>query len=233
MRVATFPPSKPLRKQGDVIAMGIEGSANKLAVGIIRYREDGETEILSNPRKTYITPPGQGFLPRETAWHHQNHVNGIVRAALVEAGVTPEQIDCICYTKGPGMGAPLRSAAVCARMLSLLWKKPLVGVNHCVGRTLPLFAVFAVRVDIVSSCVRVLFSSVRLQILRWGERLPSRRIQSCSTSAAATRRSSPTPCSGECVHTILRSAVYARCVEHHYALYVAATGSLARRSTLQ
>jgi hypothetical protein len=21
-------------------------------------------EILSNPRKTYITPPGQGFLPR-------------------------------------------------------------------------------------------------------------------------------------------------------------------------
>lgn len=162
MRVTTFPPSKPLRKQGDVIAMGIEGSANKLAVGIIRYREDGETEILSNPRKTYITPPGQGFLPRETAWHHQNHVNGIVRAALVEAGVTPEQIDCICYTKGPGMGAPLRSAAVCARMLSLLWKKPLVGVNHCVGRTLPLFAVLTVRVDIISSCVRVLFSSVRL-----------------------------------------------------------------------
>lgn len=141
MRVAAFPPSKPLRKQGDVIAMGIEGSANKLAVGIIRYREDGETEILSNPRKTYITPPGQGFLPRETAWHHQNHVNGIVRAALAEAGVTPEQIDCICYTKGPGMGAPLRSAAVCARMLSLLWKKPLVGVNHCVGRTLILLAV--------------------------------------------------------------------------------------------
>lgn len=134
-----FPEEKPLRKQGDVIAMGIEGSANKLAVGIIRYREDGETDILSNPRKTYITPPGQGFLPRETAWHHQNHVNGIVRAALVEANIKPEEIDCICYTKGPGMGAPLRSAAVCARMLSLLWKKPLVGVNHCVGRRFLLF----------------------------------------------------------------------------------------------
>ncbi|KAF1324588.1 O-sialoglycoprotein endopeptidase, partial [Globisporangium splendens] len=128
-----FPVEKPLRKRGDVIAMGIEGSANKLAVGIIRYREDGETDILSNPRKTYITPPGQGFLPRETAWHHQNHVNGIVRAALIEANTKPQEIDCICYTKGPGMGAPLRSAAVCARMLSLLWKKPLIGVNHCVG----------------------------------------------------------------------------------------------------
>jgi N6-L-threonylcarbamoyladenine synthase len=132
--IETMVPPTPLRKNGDVIALGIEGSANKLGVGIIRYRQDGETDILSNPRKTYITPPGQGFLPRETAWHHQNHAVGIVRAALLEAKISPKDIDCICYTKGPGMGGPLRSAAVCARTLSLLWKKPLVGVNHCVGR---------------------------------------------------------------------------------------------------
>ncbi|KAG7396169.1 hypothetical protein PHYBOEH_002666 [Phytophthora boehmeriae] len=123
----------PVRKDGDVLVMGIEGSANKLGVGIIRYRADGETEILANPRKTYITPPGQGFLPRETAWHHQNHAVGVVRACLAEAKVSPQQLDCISYTKGPGMGGPLRSAAVCARMLSLLWNKPLIGVNHCVG----------------------------------------------------------------------------------------------------
>ena len=34
------------------------------------------------------------------------------------------------------MGAPLASCAVCARMLGQLWKKPIVAVNHCVGRTL-------------------------------------------------------------------------------------------------
>lgn len=33
------------------------------------------------------------------------------------------------------MGAPLQSVAVVARTLSLLFQKPLVGVNHCVGRT--------------------------------------------------------------------------------------------------
>lgn len=43
------------------------------------------------------------------------------------------QIDCICYTKGPGMGGPLRSCAVCARMLALMWDKPLVAVNHCIA----------------------------------------------------------------------------------------------------
>jgi N6-L-threonylcarbamoyladenine synthase len=34
---------------------------------------------------------------------------------------------------GPGMGAPLIGVALVARMLSLLWHKPLVPVNHCIG----------------------------------------------------------------------------------------------------
>lgn len=39
------------------VVIGFEGSANKIGVGIVR---DGE--VLSNPRHTYITPPGQGKL---------------------------------------------------------------------------------------------------------------------------------------------------------------------------
>jgi len=44
-----------------------------------------------------------------------------------------EDVDVICFTQGPGMGAPLTSVAVGARTLALLWGKPLLGVNHCVG----------------------------------------------------------------------------------------------------
>lgn len=39
------------------IVIGFEGSANKIGVGIVR---DGA--VLSNPRRTYITPPGQGMF---------------------------------------------------------------------------------------------------------------------------------------------------------------------------
>lgn len=112
-----------------MIALGIEGSANKIGVGIVSL--DGS--ILANPRHTYITPPGHGFLPRETALHHQQHILPLVHAALKEAGITPDQIDCLCYTRGPGMGAPLQAGAVVVRILSLLWKKPIVAVNHCVA----------------------------------------------------------------------------------------------------
>ncbi|XP_022754124.1 probable tRNA N6-adenosine threonylcarbamoyltransferase [Durio zibethinus] len=112
-----------------MIALGFEGSANKIGVGVVTL--DGT--ILSNPRHTYITPPGQGFLPRETAQHHLQHVIPLIKSALKTAQITPDEIDCLCYTKGPGMGAPLQVSAIVVRVLSLLWKKPIVAVNHCVA----------------------------------------------------------------------------------------------------
>ncbi|XP_065313287.1 probable tRNA N6-adenosine threonylcarbamoyltransferase isoform X2 [Gordionus sp. m RMFG-2023] len=111
-----------------VVALGLEGSANKLGIGII---QDGI--VLSNPRKTYVTPRGQGFLPRDTAAHHQTVILEVLKEALNAAKICPKDIDIICYTKGPGMGAPLLLVAQVARTLSLIWNKPLIGVNHCIA----------------------------------------------------------------------------------------------------
>lgn len=78
-----------------MIALGLEGSANKLGVGIIENEA-----VLANVRHTYITPPGTGFLPSETARHHREFITGLIKDALQEANITAGQIDCICYTKG-------------------------------------------------------------------------------------------------------------------------------------
>jgi len=134
------PPPYKIRdnENGRTIVLGIEGSANKVGVGVLQFDpSSSKYSILSNPRKTYVAPAGHGFLPKETAWHHQQHIVALVRAALKQAfpdNNEPERLlSGICYTKGPGMGAPLQSCAVAARTLSLLWDIPLIGVNHCVG----------------------------------------------------------------------------------------------------
>ena len=139
------------------IALGIEGSANKIGVGIVT--SDGT--ILSNPRKTFITPPRQGFRPKETADHHRAEVLGILQSALIEANLNLEDIgnlknsktqslkkilihlnrinyikiitDVFCYTKGPGMAQPLSVGALVIRTLAQIYKKPIIGVNHCIG----------------------------------------------------------------------------------------------------
>lgn len=112
-----------------LIALGIEGSANKIAVGIVSEKGD----ILANPRFTFITPPGTGFMPKETAEHHRTKILGLVHAALKEANLSIKDIDLYVYTKGPGMAQPLSVGAFVSRTLSQLHQKPIIGVNHCIG----------------------------------------------------------------------------------------------------
>lgn len=65
-----------------VCILGIESSANKIGVGIIR---DGQT--LSNPRRTYNAPIGEGFRPTETAEHHRRVCAEVVEEAIQQAGI--------------------------------------------------------------------------------------------------------------------------------------------------
>src|SRR5277367_6140685 len=110
-----------------MIAIGLEGSANKLGVGLILHPpKGGPAKILSNIRHTFVAPPGEGFLPKDTAKHHRTWVVRLIKQAMRQAGVIVDHLDCICYTKGPGMGAPLQSVAIAARTLALLWGKELV-----------------------------------------------------------------------------------------------------------
>ena len=60
-----------------VVVIGFEGSANKLGVGIV---QDGV--VLANVRHTYVTPPGEGFQPKDTAKHHRQYILSVLQQAL-------------------------------------------------------------------------------------------------------------------------------------------------------
>lgn len=111
-----------------MIVLGIEGSANKIGVGIMQ-----DNEILANVRKTYIALSNAGFVPAETANHHRRVILSVVEEALKNAKIKLKQVDLFCYTKGPGMAPPLTVCAIVARTLALFYNKPLVPVNHCIA----------------------------------------------------------------------------------------------------
>lgn len=122
------------------LCLGIEGSANKLGIGIIKQsvHDPLDMHVISNIRDTYNAPPGEGFMPRDTNRHHKNWINRLLIKAIDHAKqqlgkFNISQVDCIAFTKGPGMGAPLNSCAIFARTLSLTLDIPLIPVNHCVG----------------------------------------------------------------------------------------------------
>jgi N6-L-threonylcarbamoyladenine synthase len=52
---------------------------------------------------------------------------------MEESGDTPESIDAIAVTRGPGLLGSLLVGTTTARTLAMLWKKPLIGVHHTLG----------------------------------------------------------------------------------------------------
>jgi len=107
--------------------MGIEGTAHTLGIGIV----NSDNEILADVRITY--KPEKGIHPREAAQFISENMKKSVESALEKANLSIREIDLLAFSRGPGLGPCLRTVATAARVLSLYYKIPLVGVNHCVA----------------------------------------------------------------------------------------------------
>ncbi len=82
---------------------------------------------------TYAPAKG-GIHPREASQHHAEYMAKVVGDVLVRRSRRQGlKIDAIAFSQGPGLGPCLRTVATAARMLSLRFGVPLVGVNHCVA----------------------------------------------------------------------------------------------------
>jgi len=114
-----------------MISLGVEGTAHTISIGIV---EDirGKCKVLSNVIKIYRPEKG-GIHPREAANHHANYVADLIKESIEKSGIDFKDVDLISFSKGPGLGPCLRTAATAARALSLSLDKPIIGVNHCVA----------------------------------------------------------------------------------------------------
>ncbi|WP_407409816.1 bifunctional N(6)-L-threonylcarbamoyladenine synthase/serine/threonine protein kinase [Methanobrevibacter sp.] len=111
-----------------LISLGIEGTAEKTGVGIV----DSDGNILAMAGKQLFPEEG-GIHPRIAAEHHAEWIPKLIPQAIEESGLSYDDIDLISFSQGPGLGPALRIVATSARTLALSLKKPIIGVNHCIG----------------------------------------------------------------------------------------------------
>lgn len=109
------------------VVLGLEGTAHTVSCGIV-----DDERILSNCSSSYVPTKG-GIHPREAADHHAENIVPVIEKALLESGLSMEDIDLIAFSQGPGLGPCLRVVATAARTLSLKFSKPIQGVNHPLG----------------------------------------------------------------------------------------------------
>lgn len=75
----------------------------------------------------------QGVVPEVAARAQVQLMIPVVESALTQAAVSIDSIDAIAVTQGPGLVGSLIVGVTCAQALALLWRKPLLTVNHIWG----------------------------------------------------------------------------------------------------
>ena len=99
--------------------LGIESTAHTFSCAVIDKRGK-RGEILSDVRKIYGPPDGEGIHPREASRHHVENSSAVLVQALREAKTSVTDLDIISYAAGPGLGPCLRVGAVVSRALFIL-----------------------------------------------------------------------------------------------------------------
>ncbi|OYT25815.1 MAG: hypothetical protein B6U97_04890, partial [Candidatus Altiarchaeales archaeon ex4484_96] len=109
-----------------MITLGLEGTAHTLGVGLV-----DDKKIIADERATY--QPKEGIHPREASRFIADNMKKTLNNAFDNAGINMEEVDLYAFSQGPGIGPCLRTVATAARALALHYRKPIIGVNHCIA----------------------------------------------------------------------------------------------------
>ena len=115
-----------------MIGLGIESTAHTFSCAVIK-KNGKKGKILSDVRKIYRPPGGEGIHPREASRHHIENSSTVLSECLQEAKISIKDLDLISYAAGPGLGPCLRVGAVVARSLASYYDIPIYPVNHAIG----------------------------------------------------------------------------------------------------
>lgn len=114
--------------------LGIETSCDETAAAVLEQK-NSRIQILSNvvASSASIQAKYGGVIPEQAAREQLKSIIPVIEEALSSAKLTSEDIDIIAVTCGPGLIGSLLVGVETAKTLSLIWKKPLIPVNHLIG----------------------------------------------------------------------------------------------------
>ncbi len=118
--------------------LGIETSCDETAAAVVERAADGAGRILSNVIRSQVDEhaPFGGVVPEIAARAHVELLDGIMEAALEQAGVTLGEVDAIAATTGPGLIGGLIVGNMTGRAIAAATGKPFLAINHLEGHAL-------------------------------------------------------------------------------------------------
>jgi N6-L-threonylcarbamoyladenine synthase len=110
------------------LVLGIETSCDETAAACVR----GGAEVLSSVVSSQVDLHARygGVVPEIASRAHTELLIPVTARAMVEAGVSGQDVDAVAATTGPGLVGALLVGVSAAKALALTWGVPFVSVNH-------------------------------------------------------------------------------------------------------
>jgi tRNA N6-adenosine threonylcarbamoyltransferase len=107
--------------------LAIETSCDETSAAVVR---DGT--ILSSVVSSQIKLHAEygGVVPELAAREHLKNLLPVAQSALREAKISPQQLDAVAATQGPGLATALLVGCKAAQTVAFALRKPFVGINH-------------------------------------------------------------------------------------------------------
>ncbi|MDC6465473.1 tRNA (adenosine(37)-N6)-threonylcarbamoyltransferase complex transferase subunit TsaD [Pelagibacteraceae bacterium] len=118
--------------------LGIETSCDETAASIVRERDDGTGEILSNIVSSQVEEHKEfgGVVPEIAARAHVEKIEYIVKKAVEESKFNINDIDGVAATAGPGLIVCLTVGLNFGKAIAGSLEKPFIAANHLEGHAL-------------------------------------------------------------------------------------------------
>lgn len=115
----------------DVYILGVESSCDETSISIIKNgTEDVYTSILTQ-MDTHAK--FGGVVPEIASRMHVENITMVLEDVFNHTTLTMKDIDAIAVTYAPGLIGCLLVGLEFAKTLALVYKKPLIAVNHIIG----------------------------------------------------------------------------------------------------
>ena len=115
-----------------MLVLGIETTCDETAAAVVERQGDGSGRILSNIVRSQTEEHVRfgGVVPEIAARAHVDALDGIIAAAMKEAGVGFAQLSAVAAAAGPGLIGGVIVGLTTAKAIAMVHNTPLIAVNH-------------------------------------------------------------------------------------------------------
>ncbi|KFD42291.1 O-sialoglycoprotein endopeptidase [Peptococcaceae bacterium SCADC1_2_3] len=143
-----------------VAILGIETSCDETAAAVVVDGVTIRSNIISS--QVEIHQKFGGVVPEVASRKHLELINGVIQAALEEAGFSFKELRAVAVTHGPGLAGALLVGIAAAKAIAYALNIPLLAVNHLEGH---IYANFISRPDLPFPLICLIVSGGHTELI--------------------------------------------------------------------